>query len=71
MTDMARLMRGVVPNGDCDAGQARDFSARDWAEVGGGISAAGMEQRRGTLTTSITPNQTTTYVSRLGVVQAF
>jgi hypothetical protein len=48
-------------------------SAKDWAEVGGGIRLPAWSNGAVTVsvTTSITPNQTTTYVSRLGVVQAF
>jgi probable HAF family extracellular repeat protein len=48
-------------------------SAKDWAEVGGGIRLPAWNNGAATasVTASITPNQTTTYVSRLGVVQAF
>jgi len=48
-------------------------SARDWAEVGGGIRLPVWNTGAVTasVTASITPNQATTYVSRLGVVQAF
>jgi hypothetical protein len=48
-------------------------SAKDWAEAGGGIRLPAWSNGAVTVsvTTSITPNQTTTYVSRLGIVQAF
>ena len=48
-------------------------SAKDWAEAGGGVRLPAWNNGAVTVsvTTSITPNQTTTYVSRLGVVQAF
>jgi len=48
-------------------------SARDWAEVGGGVRLPAWNNGAVTasVTASITPNQTTTYVARLGVVQAF
>ena len=47
-------------------------SARDWAEAGGGVRLPAWNNGAVTaVTASITPNQTTTYVSRLGVVQAF
>jgi uncharacterized protein YhjY with autotransporter beta-barrel domain len=49
-------------------------SAKDWAEIGGGVRLP-MTANGGalvaSLTASITPNQSTTYVSRLGVTQAF
>ncbi|MCP4618306.1 MAG: autotransporter domain-containing protein [Bradyrhizobium sp.] len=48
-------------------------SAKDWAEIGGGVRVAAWTNGAvtGSVTASITPNQTTTYVSRLGVSQAF
>ena len=48
-------------------------SARDWAEAGGGVRLPAWNNGAVTVsvTTSITSNQTTTYVSRLVVVQAF
>ena len=48
-------------------------SAMDWAEVGGGVRLPAWTNGAvlASVTASITPNQTTTYVSRLGVTQAF
>jgi len=48
-------------------------SAEDWAEAGGGVRLPAWNNGAVTasVTASITPNQTTAYVSRLGVVQAF
>lgn len=48
-------------------------SARDWAEVGGGVRLPIWDRGAMTasVTASITPHQTTTYVSRVGVSQAF
>ena len=48
-------------------------SARDRAEAGGGVRLPAWNNGAVTasVTASIAPNQTTTYVSRLGVVQAF
>ena len=48
-------------------------SAREWAEVGGGIRLPAWNNGAVTasVTASIAPNQTTTYVSCLGVVQAY
>lgn len=49
-------------------------SAKDWAEVGGGVRlpvTANGGALTASLTASITPNQSTTYVSRVGVTQAF
>lgn len=47
--------------------------AKDWAEVGGGVRLPAWTNGAVTasVTASLTPNQTTTYVSRLGVSQAF
>ncbi len=48
-------------------------SARDWAEVGGGVRLPVWNNGAVTasVTASLTPYQTTTYVSRLGVSQTF
>lgn len=48
-------------------------SARDWTEVGGGVRLPIWDRGAMTasVTASITPHQTTTYVSRVGVSQAF
>jgi probable HAF family extracellular repeat protein len=48
-------------------------SARDWTEVGGGVRLPIWDRgaMTGSVTASITPHQTTTYVSRVGVSQAF
>jgi hypothetical protein len=57
----------------CDVADAGDGEFRDWAEVGGGVRLPAWNNGAVTasVTASIAPNQTTTYVSRLGVVQAF
>jgi uncharacterized protein YhjY with autotransporter beta-barrel domain len=49
-------------------------SAKDWAEIGGGVRlpiTTNGGALTASLTASITPNQSTTYVSRVGVTQAF
>ena len=49
-------------------------SAKDWAEIGGGVRlpmTANGGAFTASLTASITPSQSTTYVSRVGVTQAF
>jgi hypothetical protein len=58
----------------CDVADAGDGEFRDCAEVGGGVRLPARNNGAVTasittsITTSIAPNQTTTYVSRLGVV---
>jgi probable HAF family extracellular repeat protein len=49
-------------------------SAKDWTEVGGGLRLPILANRgavTASITASITPHQSTTYVSRLGVTQSF
>lgn len=48
-------------------------SAKDWAEIGGGVRLPLWDRGAMTasVTASITPHQSTTYVSRLGVTQSF
>jgi probable HAF family extracellular repeat protein len=48
-------------------------SGKDWAEVGGGVRLPVWNRGAATasVTASLTPNQTTTYVSRLGISQTF
>jgi hypothetical protein len=65
---------GRVVFGNGFVGYSRGWtSARDWAEVGGGVRLPAWNNGAVTasVTASIIPNQTTTYVSRLGVAQAF
>lgn len=44
-------------------------SAKDWAELTGGVLLPAWTS--GAVTASLTPGQVVTYVSRLGVSQAF
>lgn len=48
-------------------------SARDWTELGGGVRLPAWTNGAVTasVTASLTPGQVVTYVSRLGVSQAF
>ena len=56
-----------------DAAEAGDGEFRDCAAVGGGVRLPARNNGAVTasITTSIAPDQTMTYLSRLGVVQAF
>ncbi len=43
--------------------------AKDWAEISGGVRYGAW--KGGAITASVVPDQTTTYVSRVGISQSF